>query len=120
MELLLYLVYVFSVLTFLSKEINDGGRITLEAPYNALSVVLLEGLRLLRLAEFVRYNQAAIGGPSKRQSMNSFVSSCLCSTCYAQTPFARCWQAIKAAANEITPKLSHKPPRSSNWCIRIR
>ena len=33
---------------------------------NALSVALRGGLRFLRLAEFVRYNQAAIGGPSKR------------------------------------------------------
>ena len=57
---------------------------------NAPSVALRGGLRLLRLAEFVRYNWAAIGGPSKRQPMNSL------------------------------PKLSHKPPRSSCWCIRIR
>ena len=47
---------------------------------NAPSVALLGGLRLLRLAEFVRYNRAAIGGPSKRQPMNSLVSSCLGST----------------------------------------
>ena len=71
----------------------------------APSVALRGGLRLLRLAEFVRYNRAAIGGPSKRQPMNSLVSSCLGSTCYAQTPFARYWRAIKAAANEITPKV---------------
>ena len=50
---------------------------------NALSVAPRGGLRLLRLAEFVRYNRAAIGGPSKRQPMNSLVSSCLG---YAQTP----------------------------------
>ena len=50
---------------------------------NAPSVALRGGLRLLRLAEFVRYNRAAIGGPSKRQPMNSLVSSCLGST---QTP----------------------------------
>ena len=50
---------------------------------NAPSVALRGGLRLLRLAEFVRYNRAAIGGPSKRQPMNSLVSSCLGS---AQTP----------------------------------
>ena len=60
------------------------------------------GLRFLRLAEFVTYNRAAIGGPSKRQPMNSLVSSFISSTCYAQTPFARYWRAIKAAANEIT------------------
>ena len=47
---------------------------------NAPSVALRGGLRLLRLAEFVRYNRAAIGGPSKRQPMNSLVSSCLGST----------------------------------------
>ena len=52
---------------------------------SALSVVLLGGLRLLRLAEYIRYNRAAIGGPSKRQPMNSLVSSCLGST---QTPKA--------------------------------
>ena len=34
---------------------------------NAPSVALRGGLSLLRLAEFVRYNRAAIGGPSKRQ-----------------------------------------------------
>ena len=50
---------------------------------NAPSVALRGGLRLLRLAEFVRYNRAATGGPSKRQPMNSLVSSCLGS---AQTP----------------------------------
>ena len=38
----------------------------------------------------------AIGGPSKRQPMNSLVSSCLGST----------W-------------LSYKPPKVSRWCIRI-
>ena len=38
---------------------------------NAPSVALRGGLCLLRLAEFVRYNRAAIGGPSKRQPMNS-------------------------------------------------
>ena len=69
---------------------------------NAASVALPGGLRLIRLTEFVRYNRVAIGGPSKRQPMNSLVSSCLGSTCYAQTPFARNWRAIKAAANEIT------------------
>ena len=63
---------------------------------------MLGGLRPLRLAEFVRYNRAAIGGPSKRQPMNSLVSSCLGSTFYAQTLFARYWRAIKAAANELT------------------
>ena len=36
---------------------------------NAPLVALRLGLRFLRLAEFVRYNQAAIGGPSKRQPM---------------------------------------------------
>ena len=69
---------------------------------NAKSGALRGGLRLLRLAEFVRYNRAAIGGPSKRQPMNSLVSSCLGSTCYAQTPFARYWRAVKATANELT------------------
>ena len=34
--------------------------------------------------------------------MNSLVSSCLCSTCYAQAPFARYWRAIKTAANGLT------------------
>ena len=53
---------------------------------NAPSVALRAGLRLLRLAEFVRYNRADIGRPSKRQQMNS------------------------------PPKLSHKPPRSSSLC----
>ena len=70
--------------------------------HNAASVALRGGLRFLRLAEFFRYNRAAIGGPSKRQPMNSLVSSCLGSTCYVQTPFARYWRAIKAAANELT------------------
>ena len=50
---------------------------------NAPSVALRGGLRLLCLAEFVRYNRAAIGGPSKLQPMNSLVPSCLGST---QTP----------------------------------
>ena len=54
---------------------------------NAPSVALREGLRFLRLAEFVRYNRAAIGGPLKRQPMKSLT------------------------------KLSHNPPRSSSWCI---
>ena len=72
---------------------------------NALSAALRGGLRFLRLAEFVRYNRAAIGGPSKQKPMNSLASSCFGSTCYAQTPFARYWQAIRAAANEITPKV---------------
>ena len=40
---------------------------------NAASVALRGGLRLLRLAEFVRYNRAAIGGPSKRLPMNSMM-----------------------------------------------
>ena len=44
---------------------------------DAPSVALRGGLRLLRLAEYVRYNRAAIDGPSKRQPMNSLVSSCL-------------------------------------------
>ena len=48
---------------------------------NAPSVTLLGGVRFLRLAEFVRYNRAAIGGPSKRQPMIPL------------------------------PKLSYKPPR---------
>ena len=51
---------------------------------NASSVALRGGLRLLRLAEFVRYNRVPIGGPSKRQPINSL------------------------------PKLSHKSPRSSS------
>ena len=72
---------------------------------NAPSVALRGGLRFLRLAEFVRYNRVAIGGPSKQQPMNSLVSSSLGSTCYVQTPFARYWRAIKLAANEITPKV---------------
>ena len=57
---------------------------------NAPLVALRGGLRLLRLAEFVRYNRAAVGGPTERQPMKSL------------------------------PKLSHNPPRSSSWCIRIR
>ena len=65
---------------------------------NAPSVALRGGLRLLRLAEFVRYNRAAIGGPSKRQPMNSLVSSCLGSTCYAQTPFARYWSGHQSGS----------------------
>ena len=80
---------------------------------NAPSVALRGGLRLLRLAEFIRYNRAAIGEPSKRQPMNSLVSNCLGSTFYAQTPFARYWRAIKAAANELTriklPRLNANP-----------
>ena len=76
---------------------------------NSPSVALRGGLRFLRLAEFVRYNRAAIGWPSKRQEMNSLVSSCLGSTCYAQTPFARYWRAIKSAANEITPSYRRNP-----------
>ena len=35
---------------------------------NAPSVALRGGLRLLRLAELVRYNQTAIGGPQKNSS----------------------------------------------------
>ena len=92
---------------------------------NAPSVALRGDLRLLRLAEFVRYNRAAIGGPSKRQPMNSFLSSCLGSTCYAR-PVCMYWQAIKAAANELTriklPRLNLatlKLPNLSSWCIRI-
>ena len=57
----------------------------LEAPYSA-SVALRGGLRLLRLAEFVRYNRAAIGRPSKWQSMNSLVASCLGSTWLSNKP----------------------------------
>ena len=53
---------------------------------NAPLVALRVGLRLLRLAEFVRYNRAAIGGPSKRQPMNSLVSSCLGSTWLCANP----------------------------------
>ena len=78
---------------------------------NAKSGAHRGGLRLLRLAEFVRYNRPAIGGSTIRQPMNSLVSSCLGSTCYAQTPFARYWRAIKAAANELT---RIKPPKCSN------
>ena len=78
---------------------------------NAPSVAHRGGLRFLRLAEFVRYNREAIGGPSKRHPMNSLVSSCLGSTCYAQTTFARYWRAIKAAANEITPKVIAQTPK---------
>ena len=86
---------------------------------NALSVALHGSLLFLRLAEFVRYNRAAIGGPSKNSllsscPMNSLLSSCLGSTCYAQTPFARYWQAIKAAANEITPKVIAQTTKSSS------
>ena len=44
---------------------------------NAPTIALRGGLRLLRLAEFVRYNRAVIGGPSKLQPMTSLVSSCL-------------------------------------------
>ena len=36
---------------------------------NAPSVAFRGGLRFLRLAEFVIYNRAAIGWPSKRQPM---------------------------------------------------
>ena len=50
---------------------------------NTSLVALRGGLRLLRLAEFVRNNWAAIGGQSKQQPMNSLVPSCLGST---QTP----------------------------------
>ena len=78
---------------------------------NAPTPPLLGGLGFLRLAEFVRCNRAAIGGPSKRQPMNSLVSSCLGSTCYAQTPLARYWRVIKAAANEITPKVIAQTPK---------
>ena len=78
---------------------------------NAPSVVLLGSLHLLRLAEFVRYNRTAVGGPSKRQPMNALVSSCLGSTCHAETPFACYWRAIKAAANEITPKVIAQTPK---------
>ena len=53
---------------------------------NAPSVALHGGLRFLRLAEFVRYNRAAIGGPSKRQPMNSLVSSCLGSNLLRPNP----------------------------------
>ena len=50
-----------------SKTTRHGGRIIYywRRP-NAASGALRGGLRLLRLAEFVRYNRAAIGGPSKR------------------------------------------------------
>ena len=78
---------------------------------NTPLVALHGGLRFLRLTEFVRYNRAAIGGPSKRKPMNSLVLNCLGSTCYAKTPFARYWRAIKAAANEITPKVIAQTPK---------
>ena len=74
----------------------------------APSVALRGGFRLLRMAEFIRYNRAAIGEPSKRQPMNSLVSNCLGSTFYAQTPFARYWRAIKASANELTRIKLHR------------
>ena len=51
---------------------------------NAPPVALRGGLLLLCLAEFVRYNRAAIGGPSKRQPMSSLVLSCLGSTCFSE------------------------------------
>ena len=50
-----------------------GVRITGGALTYVASVALFGGLRLLSLAEFVRYNRAAIGGPSKRQPMNSLL-----------------------------------------------
>ena len=78
---------------------------------NAPKVTLRGGLRLLRLAEFVSYNRAAIGWLSKRQSMNSLVSSCLGSTCYGRTLFTRYWRAIKAAANELTAKVITQTPK---------
>ena len=43
--------------------------------------------------------------------INSLLSSCLGSTCYAQTPFARYWRAIKAAADETTPKVIAQTPK---------
>ena len=52
----------------------------------APSVAIRGGLRLLRLAELVRNNRAAIGGPSKRQQMNSLVSSWLGSTWLRANP----------------------------------
>ena len=61
--------------------------------HTAPSVALRGGLRLLRLAEFVRYNRAAIGGPSKRLPMNSL----------DQAASAEC-----------------KTQKLSSWCIRIR
>ena len=64
------------------SNITHGGRIYWRRP-NAQSVALRGGLRFLRMAEFVTYNRAAIGGPSKRQPMKSLVSSYLGST---QTP----------------------------------
>ena len=79
--------------------------------HNVPLIALRRGLRFLRLAEFVRYNRAAIGGPSKRQPMNSLVSSWLGSTFYAQTPFARYWRDINAAANIITPKVIAQAPK---------
>ena len=48
------------------KLVMHGGRIFLWRRPNAPSVALRGGMRFLRLAEFVRYNRAAIGGPSKR------------------------------------------------------
>ena len=78
---------------------------------NAQKVALRGGLRLLRLVVFVSYNRAAIGCLSKRQPINSLVSSCLGSTCYARTPFARYWRAIKAAANEFTVKVIAQTPK---------
>ena len=44
---------------------------------DAPSVALRGVWCFLRLVEFVIYNRAAIGGPSKRQPMNLLVSSCL-------------------------------------------
>ena len=92
-----------------------GGRLYWRRP-NARSVALRGGLLFLRLAEFVTYNRAAIGGPSKRQPMNSLVSSCFGSSCYTHKPRLHAiggsskWQPMKSLVSSClgstqTPKV---------------
>ena len=81
--------YSEKAIFFLNKLVRKFHYMEVELHWrrpNAPSVALRGGLRLLRLAEFVRYNRAAIGGPSKRQPMNALVSSCLGSTWLRATP----------------------------------
>ena len=63
---------------------QHGGRIT--GGVLTLHQLHFGGLHFLRLAEFVTYNRADIGGPSMRQPMNSLVTSCLGSTWLSYKP----------------------------------
>ena len=52
-------------------------------------------------------------------ALQTHVSMCAASSKLALTPFARYWRAIKAAANELTPKVITQTPKGIKVMYKI-